>query len=196
MAVELNALGAHIDCDGGGLQACAFQRMYGYVYSKLQWNPYADTNKLVNDFITHYYREGAEEMREYYYLMETSLQKYCDDYIVNGGYITSIHALPWHKKGVLERGLELINKAIAKINAVDAYTAQQKESYISRIEIEKFSPLYYLIEFHDVEYTSLSYLELVDEFEYLLKKYGVDFIKRNSLSNDQFIAQWRARKNA
>lgn len=196
LAVELNALGAHIDCDGGGFQACAFQRMYGYVYSKLQWNPYADTNKLVNDFITHYYREGAEEMREYYYLMETSLQKYCDDYIANGGYITSIHSLSWHKKGVLERGLELIDKAIAKINAVDAYTAQQKESYISRIEIEKFSPLYYLIQFHDVEYTAPSYLELVDEFEYLLKKYGVDFIKRNSLSNDQFIAQWRARKNA
>jgi hypothetical protein len=70
LAADIGSIYLTEDGTNTGLQSCAFEMMLGYVYSKMQWNPNADTNQLVQDFITHYYKDAKEEMLEYYYLMK------------------------------------------------------------------------------------------------------------------------------
>ena len=68
---DLDVMFIHVCNEGQLKQARAFQVLEGYVQSKLQWNPYEDVNKLTDDFIKHYYREGAQYVSDYYYLMKT-----------------------------------------------------------------------------------------------------------------------------
>ena len=37
-----------------------------YVRSRLAWNPYYDTQDLIDEFIGHYYGAGAEGVSEYF----------------------------------------------------------------------------------------------------------------------------------
>lgn len=53
-------------------QACAFNdispmsSMRVYVRAKLAWNPYYDTQDLIDEFISHYYGAGADGVSEYF----------------------------------------------------------------------------------------------------------------------------------
>lgn len=44
----------------------AFQALRSYVYSKIQWNPWFDTNELIDDFMNNYYKVAAPYLKEYY----------------------------------------------------------------------------------------------------------------------------------
>jgi hypothetical protein len=46
-----------------------FLELRAWVLGKLLWNPYQDTDKLVNEFLTGYYRSAADPIREYFYLI-------------------------------------------------------------------------------------------------------------------------------
>jgi hypothetical protein len=46
-----------------------FLELRAWVLGKLLWNPYQDTDKLVNEFMTGYYRSAADPIREYFYMI-------------------------------------------------------------------------------------------------------------------------------
>ena len=47
-----------------------FSELKTYVYSKLLWNPYQDTEQLMNDFIDAYYKQCSSEIKEYFALLK------------------------------------------------------------------------------------------------------------------------------
>jgi hypothetical protein len=46
-----------------------FLELRAWVLGKLLWNPYQDTDRLVNEFLTGYYRSAADPIREYFRLI-------------------------------------------------------------------------------------------------------------------------------
>ena len=52
-----------------------FQELRSWVLAKLLWNPRADTNKLVDDFLSGYYGPAAGEVRRYFDLMHDAVGK-------------------------------------------------------------------------------------------------------------------------
>jgi hypothetical protein len=46
-----------------------FAELRAWVLGKLLWNPYQDTDRLVNEFLTGYYRQAADPIREYFYMI-------------------------------------------------------------------------------------------------------------------------------
>ena len=56
-----------------------FQEMRSWVLAKLLWDPTADADKLVNEFLTGYYGAAAPKIREYFDLMHDAVAKSGDE---------------------------------------------------------------------------------------------------------------------
>lgn len=182
------------DDHGGGSQAsCAFDIMLGYVYSKVLWNPNVDVNKLINNFITHFYKDAKEEMYEYYYMMENTRKATRDIFDAQGAYA---EAKDWLSKGLLERAKKLIEKGMQDIANNPNYTAKERETYLSRMELAYLTPLVYILDYCSSDYTAKEYLSIVDQVESLVNKYGLIITATYSYSktNEQKYAEWRGNK--
>ncbi len=197
LSADFNAMYLLDDASNSTYQGQAFQQMYGYVYAKLKWNPDVDTNALINDYITHYYREAAEEVRSYYYLMKLQVAQQVE----NSGKKYSFNSnrdFEAFNKGVLEQGLSLLKAGVAKIQNSDAYTDAEKGVYIQRVEAEMLTPLYYILDGFAGSYTKDGYLQRLEEMKTLINKYGITSIKsanNATLPNEQVFEQWRGNKN-
>jgi len=193
LAADEGAIFLGDDHGGSAYQSCAFQVMLGYIYAKVQWNPEVDVNKLIEKFITHYYKDAADEMLEYYYLMETTRTAVRD---INDKENLSTGEADWLSKGLLEHATNLIRKGMSEINDNSNYTAQEREIYKQRLELELLTPLVYILDYFYNEYTSSVYLNIVDEVESLVNKYGLIITATYSYSktNEQKYAEWRGNK--
>ncbi len=67
---DRHATGVFAQCDAMNPSA-SLSRLRNYVIAKLLWNPYQNENKLVDEFLNGYYREGAPAMRAYLALLQT-----------------------------------------------------------------------------------------------------------------------------
>ncbi len=200
LAAEFNAMYLLDDASNSTYQSMAFQQMYGYVYAKLKWNPNVDTNKLINDYITHYYKDAAEDVRSYYYLMKMQCNQALDTYVENGGswsFVTSSEGI-YLNKGVLEQGLALLKDGVKKIEESDSYTQAEKEIYIQRVEAEMLTPLCYILQRFRGNYTAQGYLERLEEMEALTSKYGITSITAsgaNRIPIEDVYEEWREKAN-
>lgn len=180
------------------IQGMAFLPMIAYVVTKLQWDPWQDTNILVDNFITHYYKEAQEEIREYYYLMKIQ-QRSCYQPILDEGakWPRDPEWAPY-SQGVFDQGIKLLRKGIEDINTCDYYTKEQKDVYIQRIELELLTPLVYILDYCHTGYSAASYLAIVDEVEMLINKYGIPYMTGQwsySATNEEKFAEWRSKKS-
>ncbi len=200
LGAKYNSMLVFDDCSNTLYQACGMQHMLGYIYAKLQWDTDIDTNVMVEKFITHYYREAADDVRNYYYLMKMQLAQCMDNVQLNGGQcgFLSEHTSEAFTKGILEQALTYLDQGIQKIKDCDHYTDAEKERYIQRVEIEKCTPLLYILDERAPEYTDKGYLERVDQMEALVNKYGITDIRRENnadVPNEKVFSEWRANKN-
>ena len=153
-------------------QACAqngispMSSMRAYVRSKLAWNSAYDTQDLIDEFIEHYYGDGAEGVKQYfdavmenferiYTLAETEDQDIYYSRIMSADY--------WTRPQMLQLA-SYLEKADY---AVDLGSSNQKDVYKERIFRE-----YFLLK--DNEYTTYSAYLSSDELEELkaLVMYG------------------------
>ena len=140
--------------------------MRAYVRSKLAWNSAYDTQDLIDEFIEHYYGDGAEGVKQYfdavmenferiYTLAETEDQDIYYSRIMSADY--------WTRPQMLQLA-SYLEKADY---AVDLGSSNQKDVYKERIFRE-----YFLLK--DNEYTTYSAYLSSDELEELkaLVMYG------------------------
>lgn len=178
------------------IQGMAFLPMIAYVVTKLQWDPWKDTNVLVDNFITRYYKEAQEELREYYYLMKIQ-QRSCYQPILDEGakWPRDPEWVPY-SQGVMDQAIKLLRKGIEDINNCEHYTKEQKDIYIQRIELELLTPLVYILDYCHTGYSAASYLAIVDEVEMLVNKYGIPYMTGKwsySATNEEKFAEWRGK---
>ncbi len=193
---ELDVMFMHVCNEGQLKQARAFQVLEGYVQSKLEWNPYLDVNQLTDDFIKHYYREGAEYVSDYYYLMKTYYRAFADDYNEqnpNNTISTVQPSVSSYNRVFIEQLLSLLDKAHEAIDAA-GYTEAEKEMYHQRITIESFTQRFILLENFSADYSTETYLAMVDAFEEDCITCGIQQVNGRypqCLTNEQQFAAWR-----
>lgn len=196
LAGELNSIYTLVDNEGMLKQARSFQALESYVFCKLMWNPYADVNQLTDEFIKHYYKEGAEYVSQYYYMMKTYYRAYADSYNElnpNKEISTISPNVSSYNRVFMEQLLSLLDKAHEAIDNAD-YTEAEKEIYHQRITIESFTQRYLLLENFVAEYSKETYLKMVDEFEADCNFCGIQQVNGRypvCLSNEEQFAAWR-----
>lgn len=196
LAGELNSIYTLVDNEPMLKQARAFQALESYVFCKLMWDPYENVNVLTDEFIKHYYREGAEYVSQYYYLMKTYYRSYADSYNEknpNKQISTISPDVSSYNRVFLEQLLSLLDKAHEAIDNAD-YTEAEKEIYHQRITLESFTQRFILLDNFVAEYSKETYLKMVDEFEADCNFCGITQVNGRypvCLSNEEQFAAWR-----
>lgn len=196
-AADNNGVYLHDDSSNGTLQGFAFQKMFGYISAKLLWDPNVDTNQMAIDFINNYFKTAKEEVMEYYYLLKTQSKGIIDEYALNK---KTAGESNWVTRGVMDRAMALLRKGVQDIKDTPYYTEAEKDVYVGRVELELFTPLKYILDYLDAEYSAEAYLALVDEMEFMISKYGIGNLlwfegQAGYKPNEEVIALWRAKKS-
>lgn len=192
LAEQFNGIYLHDDSSNGTLQGFAFQRMYGYVASKLLWDPTLDVNELCINYINNYYKEAKEEVLEYYYMMKVQCRTEYGKYIENSS--------SWANRGSMDKAIALLKKGREDIQSCPYYTAVQKDLYTQRIELEMCTPIWYILDNLANDYSTTMYLNYVDEMETLVGKYGIGNLcwwegQNGYKPNEQIFNEWRSNKS-
>lgn len=195
-AADVGGISIYDDSSNSSYCAFAFQRMYGYITAKIQWDPNIDTNELVIKYMENFFKEASEEVLEYYYLMKIQVKGISDDFKENK---KEAGVADWVNRGVMDRAIALLKKGIEDIKNTPHYTDEQKDRYIQRVEEQLFTPIQYILDYLDSEYSTKAYLDLVDEMEELVSKYGITNLcwfegQAGYKSVEQVIAGWREKK--
>lgn len=159
--------------DAGSVNGTAFYELRHYLQSKLAWNVDADVNALISDFIKCFYGEAAEYMQEYFDRM-IALTTY-DFFELNmrGHVYENLMKASFWPKGELDEWLELFEKSYEAIEQLKETDFAAWEKLKNRLDKERISPLFLLIELHSGYYASN---------ELLAMKYAVrDAADRNDI---------------
>ena len=114
-----------------------FGDLYNYLVGKLMWNTELDMQELIDDFMEHYYKSGAQYMKECLSLIRTYLKEY--DVQNNYGLHFQLYdsyqpalstATVWPKR-ILEQALELVEKASATYDSIE--NANEREIMKNRV---------------------------------------------------------------
>ena len=116
-------------CAANGISPMSSMRVY--VRSRLAWNPYYDTQDLINEFIEHYYGTGADGVKEYF---ETVMENFERVYTMaetecEGIYYTISKSEYWTRP-VLKNLESYLEKAMFEL---EENGAEDRETYIERI---------------------------------------------------------------
>ncbi len=149
-----------------------------YLNAKLQWNVYADVNELTENFMDNFYKAGAPYMKEYLELMRMHLAAVEADRNAQGlqfhmgmydSYSTYYMTAEVWKKSVLEKALELFDKANAEYDKIE--DAEERERLKNRVLKESVCLRYTLLKNYEHYYNIYSddYDVAVDQWEADLK---------------------------
>lgn len=120
----------------GGCTGYEFGELRNYIIAKLLWNPDADVNAVMNDFLNGYYGKGGKYIREYIDLMTGALKKSNADLLIYGNPIAPM-------KGYLSADL------IKRYNSLfDRAEAAEKNNHevLTRIKIARLPLKYAMLE--------------------------------------------------
>lgn len=147
-----------------------FGDLYNYLVGKLMWNTELDMQELIDDFMEHYYKSGAQYMKECLSLIRTYLKEY--DVQNNYGLHFQLYdsyqpalstATVWPKR-ILEQALELVEKASATYDSIE--NANEREIMKNRVLKESFCLRYLVIKNYSSYYNinSSAYEEEIAQF--------------------------------
>lgn len=131
-------------------------RLEAYVASKMLWNPNYDYNVLVNEFNLYYYGKAAVDyVNEYNEMIIGAYERAMEneDFTTkNNDYLTDLSVFT---KGVLRKGVQLFDDAIAAVEKDEGLTAEEKATYTYRLQEAQLSPRYmYLLNASNLGYTT------------------------------------------
>lgn len=159
----------------------SFEKLRAYYTSELLFDPTQDTNKLIDDFMENYYKEAAPYIREYFDLLNINFKLFQQKMALENKYVTQHSQLSSNKyttdKGIwsellLDKALELFDKALAAIENSDAYNETQRDIMRLRVEQERLIPRRYKLALYKGSYTSEEYSKLIDEFNSDVADFG------------------------
>lgn len=145
----------------GAFQCSGTERdwMRSWVISKLLWNPHADLQELMQDFIWGYYQEAAPYMLEYNELLERQYHKYGERMNTPQGIRFNMKS-DFLTDGFIDKADALFEKALAAAN---------NTQMVHRIERDYLSILYVKIQ----QWTGPSsefYQSMIDQFETIARR--------------------------
>ena len=187
----------------GAKNGWAFDTLFDYVMGKIMWDPYTNIPDLQANYFEKYYHEAGDIMKQYYYMMKAHYKlaviknnptkpQFVEDPFGTMAYNNA----SYENKGFLEQMDALLDQAVAVITAGD-YTQVELDDLIERIEHERFTIRFALLEYFSAEYQTDEYLAMVDEMEEKVYRYGIRYIMsrhQGNYTNEKKLREWRDRK--
>ena len=159
-------------------QPC-FQEMRYFVESQILWDTTKNYDELVNEFMTHFYKDASAEIREYYDFIRMRYEQasilndtsYCDDIYSNIG-----DKEIW-TEGVVNHIDKIFQRAYAKIEHYKTEDTDMYEKLLNRIKELELTNTYTKLKYYSANYTQSQTNALVDEYNYYTLKFDICFIK-------------------
>lgn len=175
----------YIHSQGANLtnQPC-FQEMRYFVESQILWDTSKNYDELVDEFMTHFYKDASAEIREYYdftrmryeqaaLLNETS---YCDDIYSNIG-----DREIW-TEGAVEVIDQIFKRAYQKIEHYKTDNPEMYDKLLGRIKELELTNTFTKLKFYAANYTQSERNALVDEFNYYALKFDINLVQEHGES--------------
>lgn len=144
-----------------------FFALRNYISSELLWNTDLDMNELVQDFMTHYFKDAAPYMLEYYRLVNANYKlmekKY--NYVSYAGESESEKNVDakYYPKAYLNKVMELFDKAYEAIEKIPDFNLRQL--IYNRVTIESLSPRYILLDHYQDYYSLLQRRQMILDYK-------------------------------
>ena len=156
-------------------QPC-FQEMRYFVESQILWDTSKNYNELVNEFMTHFYKDASAEIREYYDFTRMRYEQvslindisYCNDIYSNIG-----DKEIW-TEGVVDAIDKIFIRAYQKIAHYKTDDPKMYEKLFNRIKELELTNIYSKLKFYAANYTQSEKNALVDEFNYYALKFDIN----------------------
>lgn len=152
-----------------------FSEMRIYVESQLMWDVTQDYDTLVRKFMTHYFRDGANAMYNYYTLIRNRYAYYQGVVEPNIGSIYSDigNSSIWTEPVVSALG-DCIDEALKAIEPLKATDIELYEKVKNRIMKENISVLFLKLSHHSSYYSDEEVAQMKADFKYYTNLFGVN----------------------
>lgn len=124
----------------------AFTRLKVYLDSRLEVDPTLDTDTLIDKFFRYYYGPAGSIMRTMYEEMKQHMATLAEKYptVADGSYRENLRGTTYWPKATVDRWLDYIDQAYAKLDTSD----ENYEVYKEHILVESFSPRFIKAAWH------------------------------------------------
>lgn len=158
--------------------SASFDELRIYVQANLMWNGDQTADSLIRKFMQGYYGEAADEMYEYWVLLNTwqetlnGTRGICSGDVWNAPSAKSEY---WPHE-MLMKFSEALDKAEARILPLKQTDMNRYEKLHERIDKERMLNLYFRLEFYRSNYTNSEYSEMIDLFAKLTSAHAISTI--------------------
>jgi hypothetical protein len=189
--------------NSSGRCGMAWQALLCYLHSNLAWNVNFELQPAIDDFMHHYYKQAAPFMREYLNSFDAYYKKrkaefserdgrYYGTYLWNGQEQTSVMSKEFHTYEFLCDMNALLDKAVKAIKDA-GYDAETEQKLLDRIQVERFTVMFFIAEFHSDKFEKNDYCDFLNNFKSECERFDIVGIKRNK-TNEQVFDEWREGK--
>ncbi len=158
-----------------------FAELRAYLLAKLLWNPDANVDEIINDFLGGYYGEAAPFIRQYIDEMQKSMKD-------SGKELYIFDHPKTHKKGYLSE--EMISRYTEILNSAKNAVAGNK-TLLARVESISRSTMYVSLV---LEYgTKVERRDMLEEFYTICKRDGVTLLHEWDTTPDEFYQEYKSK---
>ena len=162
-----------------------FHAMRDYVQAELMWDVEQDVNKLMDDFMTHYYKDAAPYVKEYFKLINANyalMEKTKDYFWLADPWGSRDSALAmYYPKSYLNRCLEILDQAKQAVEKMEDESV--KRVVMTRLEKEELSPRYIILEHYKEYYDDAQLRQMFTAFQTDASRLGLTYFKEDNGGN-------------
>lgn len=155
-----------------------FPEMRYFVESQILWDTSKNYDELVNEFMEHFYKDAAPEIREYY---DFTRMRYEQAIVLQEKELTGIYSDIGDKEiwteGVVDAMDRIFKKAYAKIAHYQTEDFATYEKLFNRIKVLEMTLTYIKLKDYSHNYTQTEKNFLVDDFNAYVTKFDMNRIK-------------------
>ncbi len=165
-----------------------FNQMRDYVQAELMWDVDQDINVLIDDFITHYYKDATPYVKEYFNLINSNyaLMERTQDYVwYADAWGSRDNALAkYYPKQYLNQCLEIFERAFNAAEQID--DASTKGIVLNRLNKEELSPRYMMLDLYRSYYDSADLSQMLRSFQDDANNFGLTYYGENWLISKKY----------
>ena len=172
----------HSQGANGTNQPC-FQELRYFVESQILWDTSKNYDELANEFIEHFYKDAAKEIREYY---DFTRMRYEQAEVLLNKTFTTIYANIGDKdiwtEGAVNAMDDIFTRAYQKIAHYQTEDPAMYTKLYNRIKELELTVIYTKLKNYSTNYTQAELNLLVDDFNYYVMKFDINCIKEGGVA--------------
>lgn len=169
-----------------------FHEMRIYLCSRLMWDPYLETEDLIDDFLRKYYKAAYPSIRKYYDTTKIYLEHLRKKYELDATCYVIYNKADYWPQSYLNHLMEIFDEALELIAPLKETDPAEYEVLLNRINKESLVPRYYMLRYYQNTFTKAEQIKLIDEFEELTRANNITHWAEstNMAQGDQTIASF------